>query len=448
MPRQRQQSLPQPLRLNSTFSQTTQLSAKMSAESSGKISLALGSSRKPLKPAQTNGVKRSHAALQDHEDDDHEHGRAQTVSHFDKSAGGAIDENQAVQDRGPLVIKPQTNRDWKEASQRNKRQRSSRLPDKERLQNGQTEDFRRHEESKPTFGLNVQKRAEDDTAQTNGNTASEAAEQNQEPPPGPNGDASIQHKTEDELAMDALLGKTTNKGLVLLAMTEEEAFERDYKDAPDMATLDDYARVPVEEFGAALLRGMGWKDGEGIGANRGQKVEKTKIPQRRPALLGIGAKEEAAVAQEMGTWGKAAKDRRGPEVIYNPVLLRDKKTGELFTEQELEKKKKAQDEREKYEMEYELEEKRKEKERRRRDRDDSRDRDSQRGGKDFKHDSREERGRRKYDSDEEYYRRKEKDRRRRERERGDSDFDRARSKRHDSDREKQRDHHRDRDRRR
>ena len=417
----------------------------MSASSSGKISLALGASRKQSKPAPTNGVKRSHAALQDHEDVDNEHGKAQTVSHFDQSAGGAIDENGVVQDRGPLVIKPQTNRDWKEASQRNKRQRSHKLPEP---QNGHTEDLEVREAEKPTYGLNVFKRSQgDNVAHTNGNAALQEVEQDQEIPPEPNGDAPIRQMTEEEEAMDALLGRSTKQGLVLPAMTEEEAFERDYKDAPDMATLDDYARVPVDQFGAAMLRGMGWKDGEGIGANRGKKVEKTKIPERRPALLGIGAKEEAAVAQEMGTWGKAAKDRRGPEVIYNPVLLRDKRTGEMFTEEELEKKK-ARDEREKYELEYEREEKRKERERRR-NRDGSREREPERREKGSKRDLRDDRDRRKYDdSDEEYYRRKEKERRRREREREDSDHDRERSKRHDSDREKRRNHHHDRDRRR
>jgi hypothetical protein len=245
--------------------------------------------------------------------------------------------------------------------------------------------------------------------------------------------------------MDALLGNKSSKStLILPAMTEEEAFERDYKTAPEMATLDDYARVPVEEFGAALLRGMGWKEGEGIGANRGKKIEKTKLPERRPALLGIGAKEEAAVAQELGTWGKAAKDRKGPVQVYNPVLLRDKKTGELFTEEELEKKK-AKVEKERYEMEFEREEKRREKERRRRDRSDSRDRDRDRRDQEPRRDrrDRDDRDRRRNDSDEEYYRRKEKERRKRERD--ESDYDRDRSRRYDSDRDRhrERDRHRD-----
>ena len=415
--------------------------SKMSADSSGKISLALGGAKKLPRPAPTNGVKRSHAALHDNEEDENDHGKARSVSHFDKAAGGAIDEKRHVQERPPLVIAPQANRDWKEASQRNKRQRSHKLPNEEPQKNGSTQSSGAQTEEKPAYGLVVRKSEQhESSAQTNGHAEINELEQNQELPPEPNGDASLQHKTDDESAMDALLGKSTKQGLVLPAMSEEEAFERDYKDAPEMATLEDYARVPVEEFGAALLRGMGWKEGEGIGANRGKKVEKTKVPERRPALLGIGAKEEAAVAQELGTWGKAAKDRKGPVQVYNPVLLRDKKTGELFTEEELEKKK-AQDEREKYEVEFEKEERRKEKERRRRG--DSRDRDYKRKDRDSKRDQRDDRDRRKYDSDEEYYRRKEKDRQRRERDREDRDSDRGHSRRYDSDRDKHRDRRRD-----
>ena len=416
----------------------------MSADSSGKISLALGASKKPRKPAPTNGVKRSHAALQDHEEEENQHGRAQTVSHFDKSAGGAFDEVKPKEEKGALVIKPQANRDWKEASQRNKLQRSGKSSEAHRgLQNVFGGDGERLEGARLVFGLDARQRTEDkDATATNGHAALDEAEQNQQTPPEPNGDAPVRQKTEDEEAMDALLGKTTKTDLVLPALTEEEAFERDYKQAPDMATLDDYARVPVEEFGAALLRGMGWKDGEGIGSNRAKKVEKTKMPERRPALLGIGAKEEAAVAQELGTWGKAAKDRKGPAApVYNPVLLRDRKTGELFTEEELEKKK-ARDERERYEMEFE----RKEKERRRKDRGDSRERKEKERRREKRDDR--DRDRTKYDdSDEEYYRRKAKEKRRRERERGDGDYDRERAKRHDSDRARQRDRDRHRDRR-
>ncbi|KAK5124064.1 hypothetical protein LTR85_002261 [Meristemomyces frigidus] len=413
------------------------------AEAGGKISLALGGAKKASRPAPTNGVKRSHAALRDDDDEEHDEGRAQTVSHFDKAAGGAIDQANRKRESGPLIIAPQANRDWKDSSKRKKQRHG--LP-VEAQQTAMTDEaIKELEDKKPAFGLNVTKRDNVDWEPIiNGHDVQAEAEVTQQQAPEPNGEASIKQKTDDELAMDALLGKTTKQDLVLPAMSEEQAFEQDFKTAPDMATLDDYARVPVEQFGAALLRGMGWKDGEGIGLNRGRKAEKTKVPERRPALLGIGAKEEAAVAQEMGIWGKAAK--KGGEVkVYNPVLLRDKKTGQLFTEEELQKKR-DQDEREKYEAEFERKERDREGRRRRDDGDEKKDRDRAKERRREK-DRGDDRDRRRHDdSDEEHYRRKEKERRRRERDREQDDYDRERSRRHDSGREKHRSRHDDRDR--
>ncbi|KAF2769913.1 hypothetical protein EJ03DRAFT_271586 [Teratosphaeria nubilosa] len=400
----------------------------MSGQPGGKISLALSK-----KPAASNGVKRSHASLREDDEDDYEEGKAQKVSHFDTAAGGAVDESRRRPEDKPLVIVPQANRDWREASKRRK-QKNGLPPEAHRDTTASEQMEKELEARKPGFGLNVNKRQTDsEEPKVNGEDGQTKSEMTEEQP-------------DDDLAMDALLGKTTRTDLVLPAVTEEQAFEQDFHSAPDMATLDDYARVPVEQFGAALLRGMGWKDGQGIGAQKGKRMEKAKVPERRPALLGIGAKPEAAVAEEMGVWGKAA--RNGGEVkIYNPVLIRDKKTGKTYTEEELQKKR-DEDERKKYEDEFEQEEKDKERRRRRKEKEEtSRERD---GDSDRRHRDRDrDRERRRYDdSDEDYYRRKEKERRRRDR---DDDHDRDRSRRHDSgrdrdrrDRDSDRDRHRDR----
>ncbi|CAK3850483.1 Pre-mRNA-splicing factor spp2 [Lecanosticta acicola] len=403
---------------------------------SGKISLALNGRNKPI-----NGVKRSHAALQEEEDEDNEYGRSETVSHFDKKAGGAIDEKRK-EDQGPLVIAKQANRDWREAANKRRRQKSG-LPDgangdvdaDQRMKAVEAADVAK----KPGFGLNLFKKGEED----GGEEASRAEEvpESEQPEPAAQ-EPPARRKTEDELAMDALLGRTTqDKSLTIV--TEEDAFRNDYEGAPDMSTLDDYARVPVEQFGAALLRGMGWKEGEGIGSQKGKRLPKddNKLPERRANLLGIGAKEDAALAAEMGAWGKGG---RGKEVkIYNPVLVKDKKTGKMYTEDELQQKK-ERDERERYEAEFEKKERRREKESRR---DDGHDRDRRR--------DMDRRKREDEESEEEYHRRKEKERRRRDRDR-DDDYDRERSRRHrerdsdrhhrDSDRDRERDRRRDRDR--
>jgi hypothetical protein len=409
-------------------------------------------------------VKRPRVALADEEDDDVGIGKTERVSHFDKTAGGAVDDTRKKEDIGPLVIQPQANRDWKQQANLRKRQKSG-LPVTSGgngvggdLDTRMKDVEARVEASKPKFGLNtfdkpVEGTGEEVTSEVENGVAAESLANNGTPPPeSPSGDASVPPKTDDELAMDALLGKTSsNKQLVIESneapMNEEDAFSHDFASAPPQASLDDYARVPVEQFGAALLRGMGWKDGEGIGKQKGQKLAKDtgKLPERRANLLGIGAKEDAAVSREMGAWGKAAK---GKDVkIYNPVLLRDKQTGQMYTEEELEKKK-LQDERDRYEMEFE----RKERER-------ERVRERERSGRSTTHDSRDRRRDRNPDEspersrDRDDRRHREKSRRAHDRRSDEQDHhrrrepDRSRRPRDHSDRHRERDGDRDRDRR-
>lgn len=57
---------------------------------------------------------------------------------------------------------------------------------------------------------------------------------------------------------------------------------------PEEPSVANYDEVPVEEFGLALLKGMGWKPGMAIGANT-KEVYVPKEPQIRPKGLGLGA---------------------------------------------------------------------------------------------------------------------------------------------------------------
>ena len=97
-------------------------------------------------------------------------------------------------------------------------------------------------------------------------------------------------KTEDEEALEALMGEGKKKSTLVLpavrteeneggmwngrlaaaGINEDDAFRTDVASRPDSASLDDYAAVPVEEFGAALLRGMGWKEGDVVGKRKDQ----------------------------------------------------------------------------------------------------------------------------------------------------------------------------------
>ncbi|QIW97142.1 hypothetical protein AMS68_002660 [Peltaster fructicola] len=379
-----------------------------------KFSISIGGVKKTSSPA--NPLKRSHASLFEEEEEEGQNKKVHTVTHFDRKAGGAIDENQP-RSKGPLIIKPLSNRSWKEAG-RKRRQRDT-LPSQEEqdARIAQIEAAEKKERDR-AYGLNVF----DAPAPP---TDMEGVIEKPEP--------EIQReKTADERAMDALLGIKQESSLVVPAISEEDAFQQDARSAPDGPSLDDYARVPVEEYGAAMLRGMGWKGG---------KAKVTKAPERRPAMLGIGAKSDAAITGELGGWGKAARGKDA--VIYNPVMLKDSKTGELFTDAELQKKQ-EQDQRQKYEEEFEKQEK--DKERRRRKHDDEDRRSSEYRRRDRSRDDRHRSNGDRYNDKYRSGRDRSSDRQRsgRDRDNHRSGRDRSRDRRYDSDDRRQRDRSRDR----
>ena len=187
-------------------------------------------------------------------------------------------------------------------------------------------------------------------------------------------------RTEDEIALQALIRESNGEAqggsdLVIesgrrddelgdleredsgVRYDETGSFRADVQVRPDPATLDQYNAIPVEEFGAALLRGMGWKDGQAIGrGNYGtsataDRAIRPRIPERRPGFLGIGAKDVSGgkgAEMELGAWGKSAM-RKGSrkaggdgkegggntEGVYTPVLMRNKQTGDYITEEDL-----------------------------------------------------------------------------------------------------------------
>ncbi len=165
--------------------------------------------------------------------------------------------------------------------------------------------------------------------------------------------------------------------LVLQSADETLSFLADVASRPEPATLSEYAAMPVEEFGMALLRGMGRKrrangeviviknphrpdDDEAQGERRRRELGeggKKKIRDPNAGYLGIGAKAVKIGVESgsgsangkvgrgddgLGAWGKAdmRRNHKG-EGLYTPVMLRDRRTGELISERELEERKKA-----------------------------------------------------------------------------------------------------------
>lgn len=313
------------------------------------ISLSKGKTQ-PAAAKSLNSRKRPHSSLaEDDSEIEDISSKAQPVSAFDHSAGGAISVNGHEKGKGPLVIPGQKNRDWREESYR--RKGKSLLPPEVQAvrSGGGREDvtLEKHE-APPSFGLIVAKAADKNTNGDSfmadvggaGNTALHSEE-------APN---------EDDEAIHALLSNGAKNSTLILPIAsddsgrrdvwtqrenEDDAFRSDLASRPDPASLADYAAVPVDEFGPAMMRGMGWKGPQAAG-DQFEKAVRPKELVRRPALLGIGAKETPDGVEELGAWGKAAKGKRKVQKSYNPVLLKNSVTGETITEEELEKRKKGQ----------------------------------------------------------------------------------------------------------
>ncbi|KAF2749944.1 hypothetical protein M011DRAFT_465592 [Sporormia fimetaria CBS 119925] len=371
------------------------------------------------------------------------------ITGWDTATGGAINaDGKGKEEKKPLVIPVLPNRNWRDVGRR----KDGEGGDLQKGEEKKGEEKHPEEEEEVSYGLTFIKKKED-TGTTNGAVLEETQKQED--------DGLTEEQRLEKRALAALLdGKAPAEQTVIPIASEEEAFEHDFHSAPDAPSLDDYAAVPVEGFGAALLRGMGWKDGEEIGRKRGAGTVKPREVKRRAEFLGIGAKEEAIVGgRDVQGWAKGMKEGK-PAATYNPVLVRNKVTGELLTEEEMKAKleqQKVLEEGEGGRDEGEEEKRREEKDRKRRDRN-RRDRDRSRSPnadsrrKDYER-SRDSRDRRDRGRDEES-RRSDRDRRRgdekykddydlrkrdsRRRDYDYSDDDRRREKRRDKERERER----------
>lgn len=111
-------------------------------------------------------------------------------------------------------------------------------------------------------------------------------------------------KTAEEEAMDALLGKDSAKPRVL-HRTEDDAYRDATASAPEVDDLATYDAIPVEGFGASLLKGQGWD-----GKMRGLKSKEIK---RRPNGMGLGAKKLKA-EEDLGGWDSKGRSEKRPRL--------------------------------------------------------------------------------------------------------------------------------------
>lgn len=331
------------------------------------------SSRDPQTPNRALPRRPHHLHHDDDSDNDDEtHPAAEAVTGFDTLTGAAIaaDGTKISTEKEKLVIPVASGNSWREKTGVNVRAKGKNLLPKE------VQAIREAEKRGETAGDNVEREGPSmafgisfaqpgQGEKETGDGDKEMNDADKEPAP-----AAEERKlrTEDEIALQALIRETTGEvqrgsDLVIESAKRDEgedmgpgydetnSFRADVEARPEPATLDQYNAIPVEEFGAALLRGMGWKDGQSIGrGNYGSTANPTRprIPERRPGFLGIGAKDPSGgkgAEVELGAWGKssmrkgarnAEKEGGGStEGVYMPIMMRNKQTGEYVTEEEL-----------------------------------------------------------------------------------------------------------------
>lgn len=287
----------------------------MAEPQKGRIAIKLGgpaqpaSSKSKLPPPSTLGKRQRSNAWGGGDDSDNDDegasGKHEAITGF--GAEGAENERaKAKEAKKEFVIARQGNRDWKAQARAHRGGRDLLPPEARAKRAGadiaETEPADQDKGIK--WGLTIMEKKKADDGETDEAPAD----------PTPAKDTQAKHDEEpaptaDDEALDALLGRKPKAQKTI--PSETDAFQRDMNVAGDASTLADYEAMPVEEFGAALLRGMGWN-----GEERGAKRKEVK---RRPNKLGLGAKA-LNEAEDLGGWDQngARKKKRPPTLSeYN-----------------------------------------------------------------------------------------------------------------------------------
>lgn len=219
----------------------------------------------------------------DGEDEDEEREQGHHVQEsIGELAGGRIQSLEAKKEKEPLVIPLILQNEWREGD--------AAVGEKK----GETD------EGEKKWGLSVTKRSNTDD---NDSDRMEVDEQDQEQEEVDN-----PPQTEEEAAISALLAEASGKPkptntstttVPLIAMNtvpgledlanDSDKYRHDVALRPDAPDLEAYDRIPIEDFGTALLRGMGWKEGRPIGRNTKNAIVEPILLEARPQLLGLGA---------------------------------------------------------------------------------------------------------------------------------------------------------------
>ncbi|KAM3430195.1 hypothetical protein MY4824_007801 [Beauveria thailandica] len=311
------------------------------------LSSSSHSSKSKLKPTPASSLgkrPRTHAfggggggGDSDSDDDGKKRGQHEAITGFGVNGAETERARGKEEAKKEYVIARQPNRDWRDEirAQRGARRSNNLLPAEARAAAAQDGASGSSMDTAPAdqdsgiqWGLTIKEKkpadagtpsaaaADDDDGGGGGGGGKDMpieAEPAQPPPP----------QSADDEAMDALLGKRPAKDTPKVIVTEDDAYTRDVSAAGATSTLADYDAMPVEEFGAALLRGMGWN---GEPSSTSSKSNRARMPQRRQNRLGLGAKA-LNEAEDLGGW-----NQKGPG--SGPVKKRPPKLADYRREEE------------------------------------------------------------------------------------------------------------------
>ncbi|KAI0846239.1 DExH-box splicing factor binding site-domain-containing protein [Daldinia vernicosa] len=198
----------------------------------------------------------------------------------------------------PYVITGHKNRDWKAELKSQKSTRDS-LPSRRAESGDSAERDPADQDKQIKWGLTVTKKpVQDDPDNPDESPSRDEGSTTADRGVVHPSDESEVPANEDTDAIDALLGKKRKftKDLVIegksshstpTTLSEQDAYRRRMEEAAEVSTIDEYDQIPEGEFGAAMLRGMGWN-----GEERGAKPKEVK---KRPNLMGLGSKEDEEI---------------------------------------------------------------------------------------------------------------------------------------------------------
>ncbi|KAI2637341.1 DExH-box splicing factor binding site-domain-containing protein [Xylaria nigripes] len=292
-------------------SQAPRIAIKFGASAKPKPSPSTGRNRpSQSQPSSALGKRQRPNALHGSEsdDDDDATGKHEVVTTIgaDTVTSRGSDMSAASRSSKEYVISSQKNRDWK-ADLKTRRQNKANLPCSTSLIEQDTETALADQDNDIKWGLNITKKSPRE------GSSSPIREVENHKPSASDATTLISQtpRDGDKDAMDALLGRRSpTQHLIIknsvisgkIKFSEQDAYRRGIQEASEVSTVEEYGEIPEGEFGAAMLRGMGWK-GEEFGS-------KPKEVKRRPHLMGLGSKEDEEIKKSELDKRNGHRDRR------------------------------------------------------------------------------------------------------------------------------------------